>query len=60
MAEKKVRVKKNQPLKNHIQTSLNDFEYKAIEKIIMKHGMSKGVRQIIQFALKNGVLKEII
>lgn len=57
--EPRVRAKKQQPLKNHVQTSINDYEYNALKGLIMAKGESKAIRDVIQFALNNGFLREL-
>ena len=55
--QKQTRVKKKELLSNHVQTSLNDIEYLAIEPYVLSFGESLAVRKIIQYALQKGFLK---
>ena len=57
--EKKVRTKKKDKLCCHVQTSLTQMEYDAIDEMVLKHGESKTIRKAIQYAYNNGFLKTI-
>ncbi len=56
---KRVRTLKKQPLNNHVQTSLNDMEYKAITPLILAKGESAAIREVIKYAINKGFLTTI-